>query len=845
MVRGVLACLAEAGLLARSGEQPVLQEPSPIHGELVSAVVVSYNSRGWLEGCLEALAVQSYTPLEVIVVDNGSTDGSTQWLKHGERANKVLLLEATLGLASAINRGVEQAHGAYILLLNPDTRLEPGAIAQMVAVAQGDPRCAAVAPKLKFMWAPGFINGLGNRVGASGWGTDNALGHLDLGQFDGWEAVPSACFAAALVSRAAWEAVGPLDEGYPLYYEDVDWCYRARLMGYVVRAAPKAVVYHALGRRVHTGQEIDLTPHKLRCVVYGRQRFALKILALPRWLRFSILYTLEDLGRTALALFKPDWSAIRAVAGGWWKLVRDFSTILIERRRAQARRKLTDGELLALPVAIPPPHIWRGLPELTWDLVEHHYLPLIRSGKTRSMPEFDTVQTHRSARPRLLIVSNDLVDVKMAGPGLRYLEMCRALSTDLDVTLAVPGATMLVETGFELVPYEDAQPGPLRQRVERSDVVLASPFILGKFPWLEVAAARLVLDLYDPFIFENLHYYLAEPMDVQEQLNLQSVELLNRAARAGDFFVCGSERQRDLWMGLLAANGRVNPRAFASDPELRKLVDVVGVGISDRESVHRPVLRGLHPAIPQDARIVLWGGGMWDWLDPLTLVRAWPEVIKHFPQARLVFLGTRHPNPLVPDHRVVESTIALAAETGEKDRTVFFFEWLPVEEREALLCEADIGIVLHPQHVETRYAIRTRVLDYVWARLPVLVSDGDVTSEWVRQYDLGRVAPPSNADAIAGALVEMLEMPKEAWAPAFEKARAYFFWSRVVEPLRQYCRGGALAADRKITRLGPEGARPGKIWRGRLARARYIWRNQGSGALLRRLWRFLQWRLSQ
>jgi glycosyltransferase involved in cell wall biosynthesis len=354
-----------------------------------------------------------------------------------------------------------------------------------------------------------------------------------------------------------------------------------------------------------------------------------------------------------------------------------------------------------------------------------------------------------------------------------------------------------------------------------------------------------VLDLYDPFIFENLHYYLAEPMDVQEQLNLQSVELLNRAARAGDFFVCGSERQRDLWMGLLAANGRVNPRAFASDPELRRLVDVVGVGIPEREPVHRPILRGLHPAFPQEARIILWGGGLWDWLDPLTLVQAWPEVIKHFPQARLVFLGTRHPNPLVPDHRVVESTIALAAETGEKDRTVFFFEWLPVEEREALLCEADIGIVLHPQHVETRYAIRTRVLDYVWARLPVLVSDGDVTSEWVRQYDLGRVAPPSNADAIAGALVEMLEMPKEAWAPAFEKARAYFFWSRVVEPLRQYCRGGALAADRKITRLGPEGARPGKIWRGRLARARYIWRNQGSGALLRRLWRFLQWRLSQ
>jgi hypothetical protein len=84
-----------------------------------------------------------------------------------------------------------------------------------------------------------------------------------------------------------------------------------------------------------------------------------------------------------------------------------------------------------------------------------------------------------------------------------------------------------------------------------------------------------VVDLYDPFIFENLHYYLEEPIQLQQVLNQQAVELINLAARTGDFFICGSERQRDLWMGVLLAAGRVNPASFGLDPELRSLIDVV------------------------------------------------------------------------------------------------------------------------------------------------------------------------------------------------------------------------------------------------------------------------------
>ncbi len=93
--------------------------------------------------------------------------------------------------------------GSTILLLNPDVQVEPDAVAHLVHKAASNPRCAAVAAKLRMLWTPAFLNGLGNQVGAISWGTDIGLGHLDLGQFAGWDEIPSACFAAALIPSRA------------------------------------------------------------------------------------------------------------------------------------------------------------------------------------------------------------------------------------------------------------------------------------------------------------------------------------------------------------------------------------------------------------------------------------------------------------------------------------------------------------------------------------------------------------------------------------------------------------------------------------------------------------------
>jgi GT2 family glycosyltransferase len=322
-IRAALACLVEAGLLVRLEEQGEQGELFLEQGELfleqkkigglVSAVIVGYNSREWFEECLSSLFSQTYSPLEVIVVDNASSDDSGEWLKANYPKVKLLCLETTRSLAYAINQGVAAAMGANFLILNPDIKLEPDAVSYMVAVQESDPLTAAVAAKLKFWWAPGFLNGLGNRVETYSWGTDNALGYLDLGQFDTWSEVPSACFAATLIPRTAWEAVGPIDEGFPLYYEDSEWSYRARMLGYTVHVAPEALIYHAFGSKVPSEEDSGLAARKLRSVVYGRLRFTGKLVSFPYLHHFLRNYGAEDLKNFFRALSRSEWSTAQAI----------------------------------------------------------------------------------------------------------------------------------------------------------------------------------------------------------------------------------------------------------------------------------------------------------------------------------------------------------------------------------------------------------------------------------------------------------------------------------------------------------------------------------------------------
>lgn len=389
-VRFCLACLAEAGFLIREEENPAADSPQAVQGSLISTVIVSHNSLDWLKLSLPSLEKQTYTPLEILIVDNASRDGTQVWLQENYPQIKLVALDAPVSFARAINLGIEVSAGEYFLLLNPDVVLEPDVVAQMYLKAVELAECGAVAAKLRFLRLPHFLNGVGNSIGGLGWGTDNGLGYLDLGQFDDWLELPSACFAATLIPRSAWEIVGSVDEEFPMYYEDIEWSYRARLYGKSVYLASQAVVYHAFsGHQPSLSSEQRLTPKKLSQVVYGRLRFILRILSPISLIRFLVGYLLEDLLRFLIAMFSGQGEILQAYFYGWAEFLKRLPTLLGERRRIQRGRVVKDSQLLRLQKKVPMPVIWQGLPELTLDVILIFYWPWLVSGKIRPLSELD------------------------------------------------------------------------------------------------------------------------------------------------------------------------------------------------------------------------------------------------------------------------------------------------------------------------------------------------------------------------------------------------------------------------------------------------------------------------
>jgi glycosyltransferase involved in cell wall biosynthesis len=231
---------------------------------------------------------------------------------------------------------------------------------------------------------------------------------------------------------------------------------------------------------------------------------------------------------------------------------------------------------------------------------------------------------------------------------------------------------------------------------------------------------------------------------------------------------------------------------------MRQLVDVVPFGTRSAEPRHTAkVLKGVYPRIDEEDKVLLWGGGLWEWLDPLTAIRGMALVGHERDDVRLVFPGTRHPNPGVQDMPVRRESVRLADELGLLDRCVFFGDWVPYEDWPNYLLEADIGLSLHRDTVEARLAFRTRVMDYLWAGLPMVVTEGDATSDLVSRLKLGEVVGHGAEEEFAGAVLRLLREGLPGSRPRFEEARANLTWERAARPLLSFCERPTRAPDRR------------------------------------------------
>jgi GT2 family glycosyltransferase/glycosyltransferase involved in cell wall biosynthesis len=823
---------------AGRGSRPLPDTPS------VSVVVVNWNGKTHLRDCFGSLQRSDYPvdKLELICVDNGSTDGSVDLLRAEFPRVKVVALDRNRGFTGGNEAGVREATGDVLVFLNNDMRVEPDCLRELVGALDADCSCAGARV---LSWDGSAIDFIRGSLNFEGRGFQDSYGLPNLPEL----ATPAETFfpngGAFAVTRDAYDRAGGFDPAFFAYYDDVDLGWRLRLTGTSIRVVGRAVVYHRHGATSRTqprGQKrflMDRNAFWTLMKSYGESALRRTlgpalVLAIRRILDESTLDTRAPLSQT-LAPFVV--RCRKRSAPKVWPARTVYDDAQAEPHAASPVRSLpleALGALCAAVEALPSLAATRAQVQARRTVDDRAVLP--RFGRTlelvspfssyrriqQALMEAEELSEVFRARTRLLIIGHEALARHMSGPAVRVFEMGKALSSVARVTIATPGVTEVDHARCTFATYDPNEPSGLRRLAEDADVFLVQGFTLVKFPFLKAMHLPVIVDLYCPFTLEHLEQTrarLAGGADPQGErlaavqrdaagvLGVQNEQLID-----GDFFICASEAQRDFWIGTLHAQGRINPLTYGDDPSLRRLIDVVPFGLPEmpiEEAAARAtassgatrVMKGVWPGIGLNDRVLLWAGSLLDWQDPLTLIRAVAQLSRTRADIKLVFMGTRHPNPLVSPMKVVEESRALASQLGVLDTHVFFNDWVPYEQRALFLRDADLGLSTHREHLETHFSFRTRMLDYLWAGLPIVCTRGDHFATLVDERGLGAVVPPGDVGALAQAIDTLLDdsdagrARRDAVQANIANIREEMRWSRVVSPLARYCAQPYLAAD--------------------------------------------------
>lgn len=315
---------------------------------MVSVLITTYDSLRTLPACLSSLSEQVYRPLQVIIVDNASRDGTRDWLRRIEDRQQVFYNETNVGFAAAQNQAMRHARGEWLLSLNPDVILSSNFISELVSTGEKDARVGSVCGKL-LRWHPHanpertqIIDSTGIYFLRNLRHLDRGAGELDRGQYHQPEYVFGATAAAALYRRKMIEDISVdgqfFDEDFFAYREDADVAWRAQLLGWRCLYTPRAVGWHV--RRVVPSRFRELPLVINWHSVKNRFLMRAKNISLPLYLHLFLPVSWRDalilgycllMDRNLLSAFPFLWSRRQAI----WK----------KRKWIQSHRRVSDHEL--------------------------------------------------------------------------------------------------------------------------------------------------------------------------------------------------------------------------------------------------------------------------------------------------------------------------------------------------------------------------------------------------------------------------------------------------------------------------------------------------------------------
>ena len=207
----------------------------------VTVVIPNYHGLKFMYPCFKALNLQLCRDFDILVVDNGSTDGSVEWLKEHEIPS--IFLEKNTGFSGAVNVGIKASKTPYVILLNNDTEPDCHYIGEMIKAIERSPEIFSVSSKMIQLYDHSKMDDAGDMYTLLGWAFQRGVGRPATG-YNRSCSVFSACAGAAIYRREVFETIGYFDEMHFAYLEDIDVGYRAKLYGYDNVFCPEAVVYH-------------------------------------------------------------------------------------------------------------------------------------------------------------------------------------------------------------------------------------------------------------------------------------------------------------------------------------------------------------------------------------------------------------------------------------------------------------------------------------------------------------------------------------------------------------------------------------------------------------------------
>lgn len=379
------------------------------------------------------------------------------------------------------------------------------------------------------------------------------------------------------------------------------------------------------------------------------------------------------------------------------------------------------------------------------------------------------------------------LDSNIVGTAVIYLKIIDILkSQKYKVDVIVPEKTDLNIKDVDFHVYKDSNN---KKVIDKSKLV-----IFGAYPPIDpmVYAHKknkiIISYLWSIAPIGSLEFSDFKDMDKQAKLHQYITSSYNLSLLLSDKIFCRDKQARKFIMGSMISLGILNQDEYKKDRTFENIVEIAQFGIDQKTPKHREdIYRNKIDGISKKDFLLIWNGGIWNWNDGITLIKAMNLLRKE--PIKLIFQGYKHPNKYQKLSKEANKTISLAKKLKLVNKNVFFVDqWVPFKERGNYLTECDAGIVTSPNIPEANLFLKTRIYDYIWADLPILANDSEAFSNDVEKYKLGLISATGSPSVLADNVRRIAENKKtiRQIKSSIKEYKDDMEWSKTLKPIYNF-----------------------------------------------------------